>query len=259
MSARLAIRNLSFAYAAGGWRLHVDACDFGGEQVVCLVGPNGSGKSTLLKCAAGLLKTNEAPSVFLEDVPVERLPRADFARRVGYLPQEIGPLFSLRVDEVAALGRYPHHAGWRWRSPDDESIIRSSLEKVDLIGLRDRPFNQLSGGERRRALLASLFAQQPEVMLLDEPTAALDPHHALEIMRVLRGGPRVVMATHELNLASLFADRILMMRVGRLVADGTLAQVLTGGHLDGIYWHAALVRPHPSHGLLNGRPRARCY
>lgn len=257
MSARLAIRALAFAYAASGWRLRVDACDFGSEQVVCLVGPNGSGKSTLLKCAAGILTPFGDPSVFLDGVSIGRLSRANFARRVGYLPQEIGPLFSLRVEEVVALGRYPHHTGWHRRSPEDESIIRSSLEKVGLAALRDRPFNQLSGGERRRALLAALFAQRTELMLLDEPTAALDPHHALEVMRVLRSGPFVVMATHDLNLASLFADRILMMHDGRLVADGPPAAVLTEGHLACIYGPDLLVRPHPENGLPMVFPRSR--
>lgn len=255
MIARLIIRELTFAYAPGAWTLSIPRCEFGSEQVVCLVGPNGSGKSTLLKCAAGLLAPASG-SVLLGDDPISALPRAAFARRVGYLPQEVGPLFSLRVDEVAALGRYPHHPGWRWIAETDATAIDDALAAVEMTALRDRPFDCLSGGERRRALLASLFAQQPDLMLLDEPTAALDPHHALEVMRVLRAGPRVVMATHDLNLASLFADRIVMMHSGRIVADGSPESVLTEGHLECIYGPELLVGPHPVCGLPMVLPRA---
>lgn len=254
MSISLTIRDLQFSYAQGSWSLDVPACVFGTEPIVCIVGPNGSGKSTLLRCAAGVL-TPRAGEITLDGVPMTSIPRAALARRVGFLPQDAAPLYALRVEDVTALGRFAHRSGWGWMSASDRSAIERALAAVGLTALRARLFNELSGGERRRALLAPLLAQQPELMLLDEPTTALDPHHASDVMRVLRAGPRVVMATHDLNLASMYADRIVLMSGGRIISDGPPAEVMTAERLCRLYGRDLLVHPHPENGLPMVLPR----
>jgi iron complex transport system ATP-binding protein len=256
MSISLSFQNVQVAYPTGAWTLDVPACTFGAEALVCVVGPNGSGKSTLLRCAAGLLAPRRG-EVTVDETPIASIPRAALARRVGFLPQEVIPMYRLRVEEVAALGRFAHQRGWGCVSPVDRAAVDAALTAVGMTELRERPFDQLSGGERRRALLAPVLAQQPELMLLDEPTTALDPHHAGEIMRILRTGPRVVMATHDLNLASLFADRVVLMRAGRIVADGAPSDVLTAERLHDLYGRDVLVHPHPENGLPMVLPR-RC-
>jgi len=226
-------------------------------ELLALVGPNGSGKSSLLAVLAGWRPPREG-SVELERRSLASFRPRDRARLLAYLPQQVAPLYDLTVAELTATGRYP------WGGPvpgppvDDPAVARA-LEATGLTGLARRGFGTLSGGERQRALLASVLAQETRWMLLDEPTASLDLHHAVAIFRLLEaaasGGRGVLVVTHDLNLAALFATRVALMRGGRLEAVGPPGEVLTATLLQRAYGPEVLVGPHPEGGRPSVLPR----
>ena len=245
------INRARFSYADDGWALEIPGLRLGLERVTCIVGPNGSGKSTLLRLAAGIL-TPVSGSVRLCGQLVGGMSRREVARSVGFLPQESPPLFDYPVEMVVQMGRYAH-AGWMGSLSDfDRKAVDEAISAVDMNRMRSRRLSHLSGGERRRALIAAVLAQQPDILLLDEPTASLDIHHAADVMRLLSGpgaeGRSVVIVTHDINLAALFAERLLMMVDGRIAADGTAEQVVTDEVIQDVYGDDVLVRKHPETG-----------
>ena len=247
----LVIEEASFRYAENPWSLDVPTLRFGAQRLTCIVGPNGSGKSTLLRIAAGLLAPTTG-RVELEGRALSELSRRAIARRVGFLPQESPPLFDYTVDTVVQMGRYAHTDWLGGIDPEGAHAIDDAIAAVGLTHLRKRPLSQLSGGERRRALIAAVLAQTPNVLLMDEPTAALDIHHAVAVMRLLaklgEQGQSVVIVTHELNLAALFAERLIMLVNGRIIADGTPQQVIEPDILQAAYGNDVFVREHPETG-----------
>ena len=247
--AELALTAVRFAYAgAGGWELDVPQLLFGGEPLCAIIGPNGSGKSTLLKIAAGLLPP-AAGRVELNGRPLARRRRADLARQLGFLPQECPVLFDYTVEQVAAMGRHAHGGVLELTAPGDREAVARALADVGLEPLRARRLSQLSGGERRRAWLASALAQEPDILLLDEPTQALDLHQAAAVMDVLARkaaeGLRVVAVMHDLNLATLFCPRLVLLQAGKVVADGAPAGILTPERVCAVYGSKIEVLQHP--------------
>lgn len=250
-TSRLVFDNVRFSYPDNDWSLSIPELRFGQERVACLVGPNGSGKSTLLRIAAGIIEHPHG-SVFLDEIPLLQMPRRLIARRIGFLPQESLPLFDYSVEMVARMGRYAH-AGWTGAMSDhDKRAVDKALLAMEMDNLRNRPLSRLSGGERRRALIAAVLAQEPDILLLDEPTAALDLHHAAAVMRLLSGpgtaGRVVVIVTHDINLAALFADRMLMLAKGSIVADGAPGQVVCSEVIRQAYGDDIIVMEHPETG-----------
>lgn len=247
----LVFRDVRFAYEGGNWALGVRELRLGGERVTCIVGPNGSGKSTLLRLAAGILRPAQG-RICLNDRPLGAMPRRTIARSIGFLPQESPALFDYSVDAVVRMGRYAHAPGLGVLTEEDVRAMKSALTAVEMDRLHDRPLSRLSGGERRRALIASVLAQQPDILLLDEPTAALDIHHAAAVMRLLSGfepgGPSVVVVTHDINLAALFSDRLLLLVDGQLRADGSPGDVVRADTMRQAYGEDVLVREHPETG-----------
>lgn len=247
----MALRGIRFAYERDAWSLSVPALDLGTEPLRCIVGPNGSGKSTLLRVAAGLLQPTEG-SVTLEGRSLKTMPRRSIARRLGYLPQEGNALYDYSVQEVACMGRYPHSRGWGALTARDREAVEEALAAVGLTALRDRPLSRLSGGERRRALIASVLAQETGLLLLDEPTAALDVHHAVSVMRLLSsfdgGGPSVVVVTHDINLAAMFAHRLTLLVEGAVRADGPPSEVIRADVMEAAYGGDVAVHRHPETG-----------
>jgi iron complex transport system ATP-binding protein len=245
----LQVASLRFLYdQAEAWSLCVEKLVLGGERMICLVGPNGSGKSTLLRLLAGILVPQEG-QVQLAGRDMKALSRGMIARKIGYLPQETPALFDLTIDEVVMMGRYVHGTGWGGVTARDLDAVSRALVSVDLLGLRKRRLSQISGGERQRALIASVLAQEPEILLLDEPTCSLDLHHAVGVMRLLAGfqhpEPVVIVVTHDINLASLFADRMLLMDRGRIVCDGAPDAVVRAEHIAAVYGDGFLLERHP--------------
>ena len=246
--AELALKAVRFGYAAGAWELRIPALAFGGEPVCGIVGPNGSGKSTLLKIAAGLLPPGEGGAA-LNGISLSNIRRAVLARALGFLPQECSVLFDYTVEQVAAMGRHAHGGVLEMTAPGDREAVARALADTGLEALRRRPLSQLSGGERRRAWIASALAQEPDLLLLDEPTQSLDLHQAAAVMEILArraaAGMRVVAVLHDLNLAALFCDRLILLQDGKIAADGLPADILTPERVFSAYGDKIEVLRHP--------------
>jgi iron complex transport system ATP-binding protein len=218
---------------------------------VALIGPNGAGKSTLMRAAAGLVRYRG--SVALGGEEVSRLRRRELARRLAFVPQS--PLLppSMRVDEYVLLGRTAHIPSFASESDRDHDAAGRALRRLDLEPLAGRPLGTLSGGEQQRAVLARALAQEAPVLLLDEPTSSLDvgrQQQALELVAALReqGELTVLSAMHDLTLAAQYADRLLLLSRGRLVAEGPPAEIATEALVSEHY--GAEVRVIDAHGAV---------
>lgn len=227
----IALAGVSFGY---GSHLVLDDASVAIEpgRLVCVVGANGAGKSTLLKIMAGLLAPRRGTVRCFDRDPRAR-PRRHLARRLAYVPQSYSLAFPFTVSEVVLMGRYAHRGpGLLGLERDDDiAAAHAAMERCDIVALADRRFDAISGGEQRRALLAQAFCQRAEVILLDEPTASLDPAHAIALFTALarerdERGAAAVVVTHDLNLAARFADRLLLLDGARLVTDGAPVEVL---------------------------------
>ncbi len=213
-------------------------------EVLGLIGPNGAGKTTLLRILAALQLADKG-EVFWQGQSLMNIPLKQRAHHIGYLAQGAPAHWPLRVEKVVALGRLPHQQPWQRLSSEDKDVIESAIDQTDIGHLRQRIITTLSGGERMRVLLARLFASQPQLVLADEPVAALDPYHQLHIMELLHehahntrpNTPQgaVIVVLHDLNLAARFCDRLLLLKQGKLVAEGKPADVLNPQRLNEAY------------------------
>ena len=248
-SCQLALSSICFGYEADGWELQIPSLSFGGESICGIVGPNGSGKSTLLKIAAGLLSP-QSGAVELNGHSISRMSRRSIALVLGILPQECPALFDYTVEQVVAMGRHAHGGVLEISAPGDREAVDRALADVALESLRHRPLSHLSGGERRRAWIASALAQEPSLLLLDEPTQSLDLHQAAAVMEVLArraaNGLRVVAVMHDLNLAALFCDRLLLFQNGKMISDGRPSDLLTPDLISSVYGEKIEVILHPN-------------
>jgi len=244
----LVLRNISHRYEESGWSLHVPLLEIKKSEFVGIIGPNGAGKSTLLQIAAGVLRP-DGGAVLLNGRSLSSTARKSAARTLGFLPQELTSSSDYSVEDIARMGRYPYLKGLGGLSGADEDAVDRSLALTDLMDFRRRRLSQLSGGERKRAFLASVLAQEPEIMLLDEPTGALDIHRQVQFFRLLReladGRMGIVVVTHDLNLASLFSDRLVLLSGGRPVRSGPPAEVLRSPVLTEVYGRGIFVGTHP--------------
>ena len=237
---------LSFEYG-----LREASFELPGAGMISIAGPNGAGKSTLLGIMAGL-RAPYSGSCEYSGTEISRWRRRDFARRVAFLPQTVRLEFPFTVEQVVFMGRTPYAGGW-FESPEDHEAVARALETTDTVAFRARDFRTLSGGERQRVILASALAQQPETLLLDEPTTFLDLKHQLSMYRLLaglsRGGMLVVAVTHDLNLAFQFSDRVIVLDQGRIAADGAPGDVLNPELIDRVFGVRAALLPRSG-----GRP-----
>ncbi|TYB64324.1 heme ABC transporter ATP-binding protein [Nonomuraea sp. PA05] len=244
-----AVRAVRFGYGKAEVLRGVDL-DVRAGEVLALVGPNGSGKSTLLSVLAG----DERPAsgtVRLDGRPVSGWTAREQALRRAVLPQQPGLSFPFTVEEVVMMGRAP----WA-RTPQeryDEEIVEAELERTATAGFRARPFQELSGGERARVSLARVLAQRAPLVLLDEPTAALDIRHQEAVLSIAKEqaavGDAVVVVLHDLALAAAYADRAAVLSEGVVAACGAPAEVFTDELLSDVYRHAIEVIPHPRTGI----------
>ncbi len=246
--ALLRLEEVRFAYGAHealrGVTLGLEA----GEKVA-LLGPNGAGKSTLLKVASGYLAP-AAGRVLLGAEDLARLPRRVAARRLGGVAAEEAHEFPFRVRESVALGRHAWRSAFGAPTDMDEARVAAALTACELTLLADRPLPSLSSGERQRASLARALAQDAEVLLLDEPTAHLDLGHQLRLLAALTRHVAerrcaVLAAIHDVNLAAGWADRVLLLVAGEVVAQGTPREVLTEERLEAAFGAPVRVLPHP--------------
>ena len=221
---RLLVGALSFSVLAG--------------RLVCILGANGAGKSLTLHTLAGL-RAPAGGRVVLCGSPLAEWARRERARRLGLLTQVSEDPFPGTVLDAVLVGRHPHVDLWQWESPSDVAVARAALIACGLAGLEERAIDTLSGGERRRVALAAVLAQDPDVLLLDEPQNHLDPHHQLDVLKLLRaradGGRAVVVTLHDPSLAARFADQVILLYGDGRWASGETATTLTASALTQMY------------------------
>jgi iron complex transport system ATP-binding protein len=227
VGSRTLVRELSFRLAPG--------------ELWCLLGPNGAGKSTLLHTVVGLREA-QGGAVHLAGRPLAELPPAEAARTRGFLPQAQHYAFSASVLDTVMLGRHPYLARWQWEGEGDREIARAALRAMDLEGFEERDVLTLSGGERQRMALAALLAQDPPLLLLDEPLSHLDLRHqvlVLEHMAKLarERGRGALFTLHDLNLAARFAGHALLLTPQGTVRQGPIGEVMTEPELWCAFGH----------------------
>jgi iron complex transport system ATP-binding protein len=254
---------LTFGYA--GERDAFSLADVGvaipAGSLTGLLGPNGCGKTTLLKLLCGVLQPR-AGTVTLEGRPLASYTRRELARHVAVVPQETHPAFDYTVMEMVLMGRHPHLGAFQLEGPADFAIAREALVVTGTADLADRNYMTLSGGEKQRVVIASALAQATGLLLLDEPTASLDLGYQLEVASLLGRLNRerhvtMVLATHDLNLAASLCDRLVLLRGGRVLAQGPTAEVLTGAMVRQLYDVDADVQFHARAGHLTVIPVRR--
>lgn len=217
-------------------------------EFIGLIGPNGAGKSSLLRILAGLHKTDAGQVNIVyndRELPLQHISARERAQMLAYLPQQETPAWPLQVEHLVGLGRAPWHKPMSGKSARDKQAIEHALQITELTDLRQRIVTTLSGGELQRVLLARVFAGEPNIILADEPIAALDPYHQLQMMELLAAhsqqGGAVLAALHDLSLAARFCSRLILLHRGKIVADGQPIDVLTTENLKQVYGISAYV------------------
>jgi iron complex transport system ATP-binding protein len=224
-------------------------------EILGLIGPNSSGKTTLLKLMDGLLNPQRG-KVFLEGKDLQKLPRRQVARGIAVVPQEMEVPFSFTVGEIVLMGRAPYMGRFGWEKQRDLKIAREGMALTDIAQLENRPFAELSQGEKQRVLIARALAQEPRVMLLDEPTSHLDINHQVEINELIRSlnvekNLTVMNISHDLNLAAEYSHRIVLLSRGSIYAMGTPSMVITEENIRRVYETTVMVEKNP----VSGAPR----
>jgi iron complex transport system ATP-binding protein len=262
MDGLLKIQNLSVRYGA---RRVIHAIDLqvNKGEIVALIGPNGAGKTTLIKAVSGVIPI-ESGAIYIGGRDICRMSPSQRASLLAVVPQARNMPSAFTVEQTVLLGRTPY-LGWLGQAgqPDLEKTSWA-LERVQLLALRSRPIGELSGGEQQRVLLARALAQDTPILLMDEPTTNLDLHHQSVLLNLVRqlageGGLAVLMVLHDLNLSALYADRVALLVGGRLIAEGSPAEVLTAPRLTEAFEVPVHVVVHPDYGtplvLPDGRHR----
>ncbi len=219
-------------------------------ELVGVVGPNGAGKTTLLSIMGGLLAPS-AGQVYLDQTPLSSFRQRQIAQHIAFVPQS-APAgdFRFSAQDMVLMGRYAHRPRFASETADDRAIAATAMQCAKVTPFADRSVTELSGGERQRVAIARALAQQPRLLLLDEPTANLDLSHQLHVLQLLRrlvseNQLTAVTAIHELTLASRFCDRIILLEQGRVVSEGSPSSVLTPDRLATVFRVVADVRPNP--------------
>ncbi|WP_300669939.1 heme ABC transporter ATP-binding protein [Desulfoluna sp.] len=223
-----------------------------------IAGPNGTGKTTLLKCLAGLTHPQKG-SVTLDGSPLNSFNQRALARRIAFLPQSVETAFSLTVREVVLMGRAPHLGMLGFHKEKDLALAEEAMSFTDVLPLADRTLDALSGGEKQRVLISRAVCQQPEFILLDEPTSALDLAHQVRVMDLMERlkherGMGVVMVSHDLNLAAMYADTLCLIHQGKVAALGTPSDVLEKKRLEAVYGCRLFVEKSPVAGTVHITP-----
>jgi iron complex transport system ATP-binding protein len=253
--------NLAFAYSGAPRVVDGVSLSISRGSIIGLIGPNGSGKTTLIRLLSGTLKPSGG-SLALDGTPLAALSRRDLARRLAVVPQDTHVTFDFTAIEIVLMGRYAHLGPFALEGPDDFAIARHALAATGTTALESRQFATLSGGEKQRVVIASALAQASDILLLDEPTTALDVGFQFEITSLLgrlnrERGTTMVVSTHDLNLAATLCTELVLLRAGRVVAQGRTADVLTASNIRELYHVDADVTFHARAGHLTVVPLAR--
>ncbi|WP_286857300.1 MULTISPECIES: ABC transporter ATP-binding protein [unclassified Methanothrix] len=243
MMIKLQAKDMDFGYNSSKILQNVNF-EIAPSKLVTIVGPNGSGKSTLIKCIDRILAP-QGGSILIDRKDVTRMTRMDMAKYLSYVPQSSVRIFPTNVFDTILMGRRPH-IGWLG-SERDEDKVWEVLRLLDIERLAMSNFSELSGGQQQKVLIARALVQEAEVMLLDEPTSNLDIWHQLDVMNIIRDVVKkkeitAIMALHDLNLASYYSDRIIMMNRGKIIAAGDPQSVITEENIAKVYRVEAAVR-----------------
>ncbi len=246
---KLKVKEVEFSYASVP--VLKDVCiELAESEMLGVVGPNGAGKSTLIRCIDQILVPQKG-NILLDNRDIKEMRLMELAKKVGYIPQSTSQIFPATVFDTVLMGRRPH-LGWRSSEKDTGKV----LEMLQLLNIEEfamRDINELSGGQQQKVFIARALTQEPDVLLLDEPTSNLDIRHQLEVMDIKKNIVRekelsAIMAIHDLNLASRYADRIIMMNSGEIFSAGDPVSVLTPDNIKRVYGVEAEVNNN------NGKP-----
>lgn len=261
-SAPLAAQGVRFAYPGQDPAIDGVSLELRQGEMLGLIGPNGSGKSTLLRLLSGWLRT-QAGEVLLWGVPLRRLTPRDIATHISVVPQETHVEFPFSVMELVLMGRAPYLAGFTFETAADVARAQAAMERVGVAHLAARTIQELSGGERQRVVLARALAQDTPILLLDEPGTFLDLHRVTDIYDLLGDltaeGRSVVTVLHDLNLAALYCDRLVLLHRGRVYHSGTPAEVITYRNITEVFETEVYVDLNDLTGAVNVLPLSRPY
>ncbi len=251
LSALLILRLVRFGYAGGPDIVGPVSLRVARGECWGIVGPNGAGKSTLLRLMVGLL-TPRSGEIEFAGMSLRQMRSRDRSRRIAFLPQQFLGDRDFRVSDYVLMGRYPHRSMGLFESAEDRRVADEAMLRTQTADFADRTLDTLSGGEAQRVHLAAALAQQPELLLLDEPTASLDLQHQLAVFEVLRdqsatSGLTIVVVTHDINLAARYCTHVLLLDRGKAAASGSASQVLTPSNLEPVYRVAMADLPLPGH------------
>jgi len=260
----LTARDLSFAYVSGRAAARVlDGVSLNVErgQIAGLLGPNGSGKSTLVRLLSGIFAPLQGV-IHIDGRPLGQYTRRELARRVAVVPQDTHTTFDFSVIDMVLMGRYAHLGAFELEGAADQAIARDALAATGTANLEARSFASLSGGEKQRVVIASALAQASELLLLDEPTTALDLAYQFEIAALLKRlnaerGTTMIVSTHDLNLAASVCDQLILLKQGRVVGAGRTEDILTAASIRQLYDVEAEVQFHPRAGHVTVVPIGR--
>ena len=238
VSALIATKGLTFAYAEEPVLRDI-SLNFQVGEFTGIIGPNGSGKSTLLKLIGGILPSS-SETVFFKNRELSRYKKKELAVSIAWIPQDKQMAFSFKVIDIVLMGRHPYLSPLSFEGEDDYRIAQEAMKQTQVLEFAHRSFNEISGGEKQRVMIASAISQKPEVMLLDEPTSALDIKYQIEILSILKQlneqeNKSLILAMHDLHLASKFCKRLVLLKEGRVFCEGPPAEVLKKEILEEVY------------------------
>jgi len=248
---KLKIKNVAFNYAS----VHVlkNICiELAESEMLGVVGPNGAGKSTLIRCIDRILKPQHG-TILLDGQNINDMRQMELARKIGYIPQTTAQAFPATVFDTVLMGRRPH-LGWRSCEKDTEKVL-DMLQMLNIEEFAMRDINELSGGQRQKVFIARALTQEPDVLLLDEPTSNLDIRHQLEVMDIIMNivrdkGITAITAIHDLNLASRYANRMVMLSNGKIFSAGDPVSTLTAENIEHVYGVEVKVSNHDGHPYI---------
>jgi len=222
-------------------------------EFIGVIGPNGSGKTTLLKILYRLLSPQQGEVLF-DHLSLKKMSRREIAKKIAVVAQETYPAFPFRAIEMVLMGRSPYLGHLMFESPKDLEIAKKAMEWTEILPISQRSIDELSGGERKRVFIARALAQEPEMILLDEPTSNLDIHHQVEFLDLVLSlnrekGLTILMASHDLNLASEYCDRLIFLQNGKIYKMGSPEEVMTRENIEKVYGCEVWVDRNPVSGM----------
>lgn len=213
-----------------------------------IIGPNGAGKSTMLRILCSILSAKKG-EILIFDKDINNIDKKSLAQKIAFVPQETHFALNFPVEDIVLMGRFPYLRAFQREGKDDFQTTKHALAYANVLEFKKRPINSLSSGERQRVVLARALAQQPQILLLDEPTSHLDLHHQYVIMELLKKlnseGVSIIIVNHDLNLASLYCQRLLLMHEGRIHSEGSPQSLINEEILKEVYGTEVTIITHP--------------